>query len=56
MSARAESSIVGCGFAGVTLPQPLDRHCHSKVMRRFEPNVDPESSELFAAFERTLSE
>jgi hypothetical protein len=25
MSARAESSIVGCGFAGVTLPQPLER-------------------------------
>ena len=34
----------------------VDRHCHSKVMRRFEPNVDPESSELFAGLERALSE
>jgi hypothetical protein len=34
----------------------VDRHCHRKVMQRFEPNVDPESSELFAALERALSE
>ena len=32
----------------------VDRHCHSKVMQRFEPNVDPESSELLAALERAL--
>ena len=49
MSARAESSIGGCGIAGVTLPQPLKRPTPPE-------NVDPESSELFAAIERALPE
>jgi len=35
---------------------PRRQTLSSKVMRRFEPNVDPESSELFAGLEQALSE
>jgi hypothetical protein len=44
------------GTASKSIKILVDRHCHSKVMRHFEPNIDPESYELFAALEQALSE